>query len=153
MLQVQCKITYILVQEWKTNLMSLAILFHFLCARHVSDISISIIRSLRPFCWITTLVILFLVRSVLEFRCGWVGAVSVLQSEAVLYISPTVKFLFSRYFSALQKLFHASQLHRVSRSYIYIYHIIFAISWFTVRWKHFPHYFVSKQYYSTFLIY
>ena len=28
--------------------MSLAILFHFLCAQHVSDINISIIRSLRP---------------------------------------------------------------------------------------------------------
>ena len=27
--------------------MSLAILFHFLCAQHVSDINISIIRSLR----------------------------------------------------------------------------------------------------------
>ena len=66
-------------EEWKTNLMSLAILFHFLCAQHVSDINISIIRSLRLFCWIT---ILFLVRSVLEFRCGWVGVVSVLQAEA-----------------------------------------------------------------------
>jgi len=32
--------------------MSLAILFHFLCAQHVSDINISIIRSLRPCCWI-----------------------------------------------------------------------------------------------------
>jgi len=62
--------------------MSLAILFHFLCARHVSDINISIIRSLRIFCWITTLVVLFLVRCVLEFRCGWVGVVSVLQAEA-----------------------------------------------------------------------
>ena len=39
--------------------MSLAILFHFLCAQHVSDINISIIRSLRLFCWITTLVVLF----------------------------------------------------------------------------------------------
>jgi len=29
--------------------MSLAILFHFLCAQHVSDINISIIRSLRHF--------------------------------------------------------------------------------------------------------
>jgi len=28
--------------------MSLAILFHFLCAQHVSEINISIIRSLRP---------------------------------------------------------------------------------------------------------
>jgi len=31
--------------------MSLAILFHFLCAQHVSDINISIIRSLRLFCF------------------------------------------------------------------------------------------------------
>jgi len=36
--------------------MSLAILFHFLWAQHVLDINISIIRSLRLFCWITTLV-------------------------------------------------------------------------------------------------
>ena len=41
--------------------MSLAILFHFLCAQHVSDINISIIRSMRLFCWITTLVVLFVV--------------------------------------------------------------------------------------------
>ena len=46
--------------------MSLAILFHFFCTQHVSDINISIIRSLRLFCWITTLVVLFLVRCVLE---------------------------------------------------------------------------------------
>jgi len=62
--------------------MSLAILFHFLYAQHVSDINISIIRSLRLFCWITTLVVLLLVRCVLEFRYGWVGVVSVLQAEA-----------------------------------------------------------------------
>ena len=100
--------------------MSLAILFHLLCAQHVSDINISIIRSLRLFCWITTLVVLFLVWRVLgvlvwlgwsgicvagwstscwnfelphwsycswfdvcwEFRCGWVGVVSVLRAEA-----------------------------------------------------------------------
>ena len=60
--------------------MSLAILFHFLCAQHVSDINISIIRSLRLFCWITRLVVLFLVRCVLEFRWGWVGVVSALQA-------------------------------------------------------------------------
>ena len=46
--------------------MSLAILFHFLCAQHVSDINISINRSLRLFCWITTLVVFFLVKCVLE---------------------------------------------------------------------------------------
>jgi len=59
--------------------MSLAILFHFLCAQIISDINISIIRSLRLFCRITTMVVLFLVRCVLEFRCGWVGVVSVLR--------------------------------------------------------------------------
>ena len=30
-----------IVDEWKTNLMSLVILFHLLCAQHVSDINIS----------------------------------------------------------------------------------------------------------------
>jgi len=62
--------------------MALAILFHFLCAQHVSDINISIIRSWQLFRWITTLVVLFLVRCVLEFQCGLVGVVSVLQAEA-----------------------------------------------------------------------
>jgi len=33
--------------------MSLAILFHFLCIQHISDINISIFRSLRLCCWIT----------------------------------------------------------------------------------------------------
>ena len=55
-----------MVDEWKTNLMSLAILFHLLCAQHVSDINISIFRSLRLCCWITTSVVLFSVRCVLE---------------------------------------------------------------------------------------
>ena len=35
------------------------ILFHFLCAQHVSDMNISIIRSLRLCWWITTSVVLF----------------------------------------------------------------------------------------------
>ena len=63
----------VIVEEWKTNLMSLAILFHFLCAQLVSDINVSIIRSLRLGCWITTSVILFSVRCVLEVWCGWFG--------------------------------------------------------------------------------
>ena len=62
--------------------MSLAILFHFLCAQHVSDINISIIRSLRLCCWITTLVVLFSVCCVLEAWCGWFWVVLVLQAEA-----------------------------------------------------------------------
>ena len=72
------------VEEWKTNLMSLAILFHFLCAQHVSDINISIIRSLHLCCLITTSVVLFSVRCVLDLWCGWFSVVSVLQAEAVL---------------------------------------------------------------------
>ena len=55
-----------IVEEWKTNLMSLTILFHLLCAQHVSDINISIFRSLRLCWWITTSVVLFSVRCVLE---------------------------------------------------------------------------------------
>jgi len=61
----------VIVEEQKTHLMSLAILFHFLCTQHVSDINISIIRSLRLCCWITTSVVLFSVRCVLEIWCGW----------------------------------------------------------------------------------
>ena len=49
----------VIFKEQKTYLMSLAIIFHFLCAQHVSDINISIIRSLRLCCWITTSVVLF----------------------------------------------------------------------------------------------
>ena len=62
--------------------MSLAILFHFLCTQHVSDINISIIRSLWLCCWITTSVVLFSVRCVLEIWCGWVWVVLVLQASA-----------------------------------------------------------------------
>jgi len=60
--------------------MSFAILFHFLCAQYISDINISIIRSLRLCCWITPSVVLFSVRCVLEIWCGWVWAVPVLQA-------------------------------------------------------------------------
>ena len=48
-----------IVDEWNTNLMSFAILFHLLCSQHVSDINISIFRSLRLCWWITTSVVLF----------------------------------------------------------------------------------------------
>ena len=69
--------------------MSLAILFHFLCAQHVSDINISIFRSLRPCCWITTSVVLFSVRCVLEIWCGWFWVVLVLQAEAQVVLQPS----------------------------------------------------------------
>jgi len=71
--------------------MSLVVLFHFLCTQHVSDVNISIIRSLRLCCWITTLVVLFLVRGVLEIWCGWVWVVFVLQAEAQQVAVPTQK--------------------------------------------------------------
>ena len=60
------------------------LLFYFTShvLQHVSDINISIIRSLRIRCWITTSVVLFLFRCVLEILCGWVLVVSVLQAEA-----------------------------------------------------------------------
>ena len=56
----------VIVEEWKTNLLSLAILFQFLCAQRVSDINMPIFRSLRLCWWITTSVGLFSVRCVLE---------------------------------------------------------------------------------------
>jgi len=71
----------VIVEEWKTNLMSLAILFHFLCGQHVSDINISIIKSLRLCCWITTSVVSFSVRCVLEMWCGWFWVVLVLHVQ------------------------------------------------------------------------
>jgi len=61
--------------------MSLVILFNLLCAQHVSDINISVIRSLRLYCWITTSVVLFPVRCVFEIWCGWVSVVSVWQAQ------------------------------------------------------------------------
>jgi hypothetical protein len=45
----KCSVTHHFFEKWKTNLTSLAILFHFLCAQHVSDINIVIMRSLRFF--------------------------------------------------------------------------------------------------------
>jgi len=47
---VICMNSYNVAEEQKTNLMSLAILFYFLCTQHFSNINISIIRSLRLFC-------------------------------------------------------------------------------------------------------
>ena len=35
----------VIAEEKKTNLMSLAILFHFLCAQHVSDINVSVLQA------------------------------------------------------------------------------------------------------------
>jgi len=67
--------------------MLIGILFHFLCAQHVSDINISIIRNFATILLNITFVVLFLVRCLLEFWCGWFGAVSILQARS------TSKFL------------------------------------------------------------
>ena len=77
-----------MLHSWKqkTYFMSLAILFHFLCAQHVSDINILIIRSLRLFCWIITLAVCSWF-DVLVFRCECVGVVSVLQASAYIRMS------------------------------------------------------------------
>ena len=50
--------------------MSLAILFHLLCAQHVSDINTSIIRSLRLFYCITTLVVCSCFETRTHDQCG-----------------------------------------------------------------------------------
>jgi len=73
--------------------MSVAILFHFLCAQHVSDINISIIMSLRLCCCITTSIVLFSVLCVLEIWCGWCWVVLVLQAEAQTLDSQSFYFV------------------------------------------------------------
>ena len=90
-----CRQTYVLVDEWKTNLMLLVILFHLLCAQHISDINTSIFRSLRLCWWITTSVILFSVRCVLEFLlrlifcgvrfAGWSTSASTCKTNTTKY--------------------------------------------------------------------
>jgi len=72
--------------------MPLVILFHFLCAQHVSDITIPFHQERATILLNYHVDLLFLVRCVLEIRCGWVGVVSVLQAEAqlvVLVLQPT----------------------------------------------------------------
>jgi len=63
--------------------MSLTILFHFLCAQHVSDINISIIRSLRLFLLNYDIGRVVLVRYVLASRYGRLGVVPVLHVSAL----------------------------------------------------------------------
>jgi len=112
---LQCDIQEFLKNK-RPNLMSLAILFHFLCAQHVSDNNISIIRSLRLFCWITTLVVLFLVRCVLEIRCGWVGVVSVLQASTVISIN--AMFFYIRISKDIINLSKSKTYFNIQQSYV-----------------------------------
>jgi len=78
----------VIVEDWKTNLMSLVILFRLLCAQHVSDINTANIRSLQLCCWITTSVVLFSVRCVLKNWCGSFWVVLVLQASATQSQAP-----------------------------------------------------------------
>ena len=63
-------------------------LFYFLETQHVSGINMPISRSMRLYCWTTTLAVSFLVSCVLEFGYGSAGMVSGLPAEA------SVGFLF-----------------------------------------------------------
>ena len=60
-----------IVEDLKNNLMSLDILFHFLCAQHVSDINISIIRCLRLL--LNYLIVCFVLGSVCVGDSVWLG--------------------------------------------------------------------------------
>jgi len=73
----------VIVEELRDQLevTSYCVLFHFY-AQHVSDINTSIIRRPRLFYCYHHIGRVFLFRCVLEFRCGWVGVVSVLQASA-----------------------------------------------------------------------
>ena len=98
----------VILEEWKTNLMSLAILFHFLCAQHVLDINISIFRSLWLRCWITTSVVLFSVCCVLETWCGWFWVVFVLQAEAQMPETCWAHKKWNKIASDIKLVFHSS---------------------------------------------
>ena len=60
----------IVIVELKTNLMSLVVFISLIFAQHVSNINMSIFRSLRLWWWITTSVILFSIRCVMGFAAG-----------------------------------------------------------------------------------
>jgi len=75
----------VIVENKRPAWCHLLFLFRFLCAQYVSDINISIIKSLRLFFELPHWSV-FLVRCVLVFRCGWIGVVSVLQASAWWWI-------------------------------------------------------------------
>ena len=65
--------------------MSLAVLFNVLCAQHVTDINISIIRSLRLICRVISRVVLLWYDVCWRYvvvRLGWCGIRT--QAEALL---------------------------------------------------------------------
>ena len=73
-----------IVEEWKTNLMSLAIYFTYYALNMFRTLIYPSSGACDCCCWITTSVVLFSVRCVLEIWCGWYWVVPVLQAEAVL---------------------------------------------------------------------
>ena len=59
-----------IIEELKTNFMSLVVFISLIFAQHVSNNNISIFRSLRLWWWLTTSVILFSFRCVLGVAAG-----------------------------------------------------------------------------------
>ena len=84
----------VIVDEWK-NQLDVTCCFYLLCTQHVSDINISIFRSLRLCWWITTSVVLFSVCCVLEFLlrlifggvrfAGWSTSASTCKTNTTKY--------------------------------------------------------------------
>ena len=112
----------LIVEEWKTNLTSLAILFHFLFAQHVSDINISIIRSLRLCWWITISVVFFSVRCVLELLvrlvlggvrfAGWSTTLVLLMMDILMSQTCWAHKKWNKIASDIKLVFHSSTINR-----------------------------------------
>ena len=155
-LNVELRTLLSIIDEWKTKLMSLAILFHFLCAQHASDINISIFRSLRLCWWITTSVFLFSVRCVLEFLLRLIfgvvrfGGWSRLLKMAIL-MSETcwAHNKWNKIASDIKLVFHSSTINWVVWLYmVYIYDsvpVLICLALFQVPWQRRP--WISKAFF------
>ena len=134
--------------------MSLAVLFHFLCTQHVSDINMSI-RSLRLCCWITTSVVLFCKDGELsvgvnlwcwvvcvwcDVLCGveW-GVFGVMCLVALLKLVSVFSFILTVIFYALWSL--CSPVCSVFHGWLVIWHIVNVLCYINLR-LYVPRFFV-----------